>query len=326
MASQEALRANEADAAGAAGDVRPADGMAVEVRGLRKAYGELVAVDDLSLTIRRGEIFGILGANGCGKTTSVECVQGLRRPDAGQVRILGVDPLSDRDAVRRLVGSQLQESALPDRIRVREALGLFAALAEEPADVDRLAGEWGLAEKRNASFASLSGGQRQRLLVALALVNRPQVVFLDEMTTGLDPSARRVAWRLIEQIRARGATVVLVTHFMDEAERLCDRIAVMRRGRIVALDTPARLIAAHADAVRVSFTSPGGASPWLASVPHVARVRGRNGRVEVDGDGEVLLHVAAALLEHAVVPPDLRVEQGTLEDVFLKLAGEGGEP
>jgi ABC-2 type transport system ATP-binding protein len=297
--------------------------VAVSVRGLRKAYGTTVAVAGISFEVGPGEIFGLIGPNGSGKTTTVECVQGLRHPDTGEIRVLGLDPDAQRSELRRRTGSQLQESALPDRIKVWEALDLFAALATEPADWRRLLEQWGLADKRDASFASLSGGQRQRLFVALALVNRPEVVFLDEMTTGLDPGARRVAWSLIEAMREQGTTVVLVTHFMDEAERLCDRLAVLDRGHIVALDTPQGLVAAHADQTRVSFRADDADLAWLHEVPHVVGVRRRGGRVEVDGDGPMVIHIGAALIEQGMTPPDLRVEQGTLEDVFLKLTGDG---
>src|SRR3990172_8079277 len=209
----------------------------IEVEHLKKTYGSTVAVEDVSLEVAQGEIFGLIGRNGAGKTTTVECVQGLRRPDDGRIRVLGLDPQSEGQALRRQIGSQLQESALPDRIKVWEALDLFASFVPGASDWRALMEQWGLADKRNAAFASLSGGQRQRLFVALALVNDPEVVFLDEMTAGLDPAARRVAWGLIRAVRDRGKTVVLVTHYMDEAEQLCDRVAIIDRGRIAALDT-----------------------------------------------------------------------------------------
>jgi ABC-2 type transport system ATP-binding protein len=316
-------------AIGPAGDPRLAAAgggdPAISVRGLRKAYGEIVAADGVSFTVGHGEIFGLIGPNGSGKTTIVECLQGLRSRDAGEVRVLGLDPATHSSELRRRIGSQLQESALPDRMKVWEALDLFAALASEPADWRRLLDEWGLSSRRDASFASLSGGERQRLLVALALVNRPEVVFLDEMTTGLDPAARRVAWGLIEAIREQRSTVVLVTHFMDEAERLCDRLAVLREGRIVALDTPEGLIAAHTGEARVSFTVGDADISWVDQVPYVARVRRRGGRVEVEGSGPLVVHLCGALLARDIVPADLRVERGTLEDVFLALTGGATE-
>ena len=290
--------------------------------GLRKRYGETVAVDGVSFEVAAGEIFGIIGPNGSGKTTTVECLQGLRRADGGELRVLGLDPERQGTELRRRIGCQLQDSALPERLRVREALDLFAALAPRADDPRRLIGEWGLAEKRDAFFHDLSGGQRQRLLVALALVNRPEVVFLDEMTTGLDPAARRIAWELIAAVRDRGATVVLVTHFMEEAERLCDRLVVLDRGRVVAAGTPAAVAAEHGGGTRIRFTLDAHPLDWLERLPHVLRVERRGPRVEVTGDGPVLPLVAAALVERGIVPDDLRVEQPSLEDAFLQLVGE----
>ncbi|KAB1152845.1 ABC transporter ATP-binding protein [Micromonospora sp. AMSO12t] len=215
----------------------------IEVRNLRKQYGDQVAVADVSLSVEEGEIFGLVGPNGAGKTTTVECVEGLRTPDSGTVRVLGLDPYRDRAAVRRKLGIQLQESQLPDRIKVWEALDLYSSFYPHPADWRELMDELGLAAKRNTVFAKLSGGQKQRLSIALALVGNPSVAILDELTTGLDPQARRDTWELVRQVRDRGVTVVLVTHFMDEAERLCDRLAVVVAGRVVAVDTPRNLIA-----------------------------------------------------------------------------------
>jgi len=293
----------------------------VEVEGLRKTYGHTVAVDGVSFRVNEGEIFGLLGPNGAGKTTTVECLQGLRKPDSGHIRVLGLDPQTQATALRRRIGSQLQESALPDRIRVWEALDLFAAVVPNSSDWQLLLEQWGLADKRRAVFSSLSGGQRQRLFVALALVNDPEVVFLDEMTTGLDPAARRVAWGLVRSIRERGTTVVLVTHFMDEAEYLCDRVAIIDRGSIVALDTPQGLITTHASEVRVVFSSDHPNLSWLDEIPEVGRVIRQGPRVEVEGSGPVLAKVAASLVAHGITPADLRTEQPTLEEVFLKLTG-----
>jgi ABC-2 type transport system ATP-binding protein len=300
----------------------------IVAEGLRKTYGATRAIDGVSFSVESGEVFGLLGSNGAGKTTTVECLEGLRRPDAGEVRVLGVDPVAHPERLRGRVGCQLQESQLPDRMRVWEALDLFAAAAPRAVDWAPLLDAWGLTAKRDAAFASLSGGQRQRLLVALALVTDPEVVFLDEMTTGLDPAARHTTWELIEAIRGRGTTVVLVTHFMDEAERLCDRIAIMDAGRIVAMDTPRALIEAEIAAVRVKFSCEDDAAQtgelgWLETVPHVHAVTRRGRAVEVDGDGPVLAHVAGALLARGLEPADLRVERPTLEETFLKLTGHG---
>ena len=296
----------------------------IEVGHLRKSYGETVAVADVSFSVARGEIFGLLGRNGAGKTTSVECVQGLRRPDGGDLRVLDLDPQRQTQELRRRIGCQLQDSALPDRMRVWEALDLFSSLVPGKRDWRRLLEEWGLGDKAKASFGSLSGGQRQRLLVALALVNDPEIVFLDEMTTGLDPAGRRVAWELVRTIRDRGATVVLVTHFMDEAEELCDRVAVVDQGRVVAVDSPQGLIAGRGGVVRLRFSAPDGDLAWLGDVAHVQSVVRRGSQIEVRGDGPVVVLVAAALVEHGIVPADLRVNQPTLEDVFLAMTGGAG--
>lgn len=294
---------------------------AIRVSHLRKTYGANTAVADVSFEVQEGEIFGIIGPNGSGKTTTVECLQGLREPDSGELNILGLDALRDRQKLRTEVGSQLQESELPDRIKVWEALDLFASLSPGSVDWRVLMEQWGLAEKRDAVFSSLSGGQRQRLFVALALVNAPRVVFLDEMTTGLDPAARRVAWELIRDIRERGATVVLVTHFMDEAEHLCDRVAVFRSGLVVDVDTPSGLVGRHAPSAAVTFTADGGDGfEWLRQVRGVSEVRQEGRRVEVRGDGPLLAYTAAALVERGIAPVDLTAERSTLEDAYLKLA------
>jgi ABC-2 type transport system ATP-binding protein len=292
----------------------------ISVSGLAKRYGSTVAVADVSFEVERGEIFGILGRNGAGKTTTVECLQGLRRADDGRLRILGLDPLTDGAALRGRIGCQLQESALPHRITVREALMWFSTFGGGGSDPNQAIEEWGLSDKRNAHFSDLSGGQRQRLFVALALVSNPELVFLDEMTTGLDPIARRSAWDVIEAIRARGTTVVLVTHFMDEAERLCDRVAVIDAGRVVALDSPTALIA-HAGRIVIRFSHPGTDIEWLGHVGEVEGVASRNGLVEVTGAGSVLVDVASGLAERGIRPGDLRVIQPTLEDVFLAITG-----
>jgi len=216
---------------------------ALDITQLRKRYGHQVAVDDLSLRVFPGEIFGILGPNGAGKTTTVECVAGLRRPDGGGIRVFGIDPYADRRAARTLVGVQLQESQLQDKLTVAEALGLYASFYPEPADTEALLHRLGLTEKRDARYKKLSGGQKQRLSIALALVGRPRLVVLDELTTGLDPAARRESWRLVEELRDGGVTVLLVTHYADEAERLCDRVALIQAGRLAACGRPAELIA-----------------------------------------------------------------------------------
>lgn len=296
----------------------------IEVERLRKTYGEFEAVRDVSFTVQQGEIFGILGPNGAGKTTTVECIQGLRQPSGGSVRVLGLDAIRQRSQLKRRIGSQLQESALPDRIKVWEALDLFASLEPGGPDWRLLLDQWGLTAKAKSSFASLSGGQRQRLFIALALINDPEVVFLDELTQGLDPSARRVAWDLIRAIRDRGATVVIVTHYMDEAEQLCDRLAVIAGGRVVATGTSQELIASSPRGLRVRFSAANPDVSWLDRIEGVAGVTRRGDVVEVSGTGPVLALTAAALVANGIVPVDLRAVQPSLEDVFLDLIG--GEP
>jgi ABC-2 type transport system ATP-binding protein len=294
----------------------------IEVSGLRKTYGSLVAVDDVSFSVRRGEIFGILGPNGAGKTTTVESIAGLRRPDAGTVRVLGLDPERGGRQLRQRLGVQLQQATLPERLKVWEALELFASFYKAPADWRRLLGQWDLTEKRNASFADLSGGQRQRLFIALALVGDPEVVMLDELTSGLDPQARRATWELVRAVRDAGTTVVLVTHFMDEAERLCDRLAVLDEGRIVAQGSPQDLIAGLEVEPRVRFTANASELVFLEAVAGVSRVTREGSDAVVYGRGPILARVASALDEHDIDPLDLRAEQPSLEDVFMALTGK----
>jgi ABC-2 type transport system ATP-binding protein len=230
----------------------------IEMRDVTKRYGAKVAVQAMSFDVLRGEVFGVLGPNGAGKTTTVECAIGLRTPDAGTVRVLGQDPARDPEAVRQRVGVQLQEAVLPNRMKVSEAMAVFAAAYARSADPERLLAEWGLTEQRRTAFGSLSGGQKQRLFIALALLGEPEVVVLDELTTGLDPAARRDTWVLVQGLRDRGVTVVLVTHAMDEAETLCDRLAVIDRGHLVALGRPEEIRAGHRslEAAYLHLTAP----------------------------------------------------------------------
>lgn len=295
----------------------------VVVEHLEKRYGGVVAVSDVSFEVQEGEIFGILGPNGSGKTTTVECLQGLRRFDAGSVRVLGLDPARQANELRRHIGAQLQESALPDRMKVWEALHLFASLRPGGLAWESVMDEWGLAEKRNAAFASLSGGQQQRLFIALALVNAPKVVFLDEMTTGLDPASRRVAWGLIDRVRERGTTVVMVTHFMDEAERLCDRLAVIHRKVVIATGSPAELVARIRGAGEVTFTT-GDDVSFLNAVAGVRQVTREGPRVRVTGIGPLLAYVAAALVGRGIAPEDLAVSRPSLEEAYLDLTDGNG--
>ena len=293
----------------------------IAVDGLHKRYGDTVAVADISFAVRRGEIFGLLGANGAGKTTTVEAVQGLRARDGGHVDVLGIDPARNARALRGRIGSQLQSSALPDRMRVGEAIRLFASGLDADVDVDATLRTWDLAAVRRRAFAALSGGQRQRLFLALAMLGHPEVVMLDELTTGLDPQARRATWDLVRAVRDRGATVVLVTHFMEEAELLCDRVAIVDGGRIVALDTPAALIAERGNGVALTFSSGGRDVGFLSHVPGVDRVTTTDGLVTVTAAAPAAAPVAASLAGHGISPPDFRTHHPTLEDVFLTVTG-----
>ncbi|ACZ91950.1 ABC transporter ATP-binding protein [Streptosporangium roseum] len=292
----------------------------IEVDNLRKRYRDHLAVDDVSFTVEEGEIFGVLGPNGAGKTTTVECVAGLRTPDSGTVKVLG--GLSGTELKERL-GVQLQSAALPAKIKVWEALDLYASFYRTPADQGALMERVGLAGKRDTPYGKLSGGQQQRLSIALALIGSPRVAILDELTTGLDPQARRDTWELIEQVRADGVTIVLVTHFMEEAERLCDRLAVIDSGRVVAVDSPSGLISRVGGQQRVRFR-PSGAfdDSVLSALPEVTGVSRDGGQVEVTGTGDLLLAVTTAVAAAGAVPADLRVEQATLDDAFLALTGK----
>src|SRR5690606_10358687 len=298
----------------------------VEVQGLHKRYGDKVAVDDVSFSVEKGEIFGILGPNGAGKTTTVECIEGLRVPDRGKVSVLGMDPRTDRAGVTRKLGAQLQESQLPDKLRVGEAMELFASFYPDPADPEQLLETLGIADKRDTPFRKLSGGQKQRLSIALALVGNPEIAVLDELTTGLDPQARRDTWDLIEDVRDRGVTILLVTHFMEEAERLCDRLALIDRGRVVALDSPSGLVAKVDDEQRIRFRpSEPIAEAELLALPEVHSVTKSGSHLVVTGDGNALHAVTSLLARKHIVASELRLEQSTLDDAFLALTGRGLE-
>ena len=294
----------------------------IEVQHLHKNYPDTAAVDDVSFTVREGEIFGILGPNGAGKTTTVECVEGLRKPDRGQISVLGLDPRRDRAELTQRLGIQLQDSQLPDKLRVAEALRLYSSFYRAPADWRALMDVLGLAEKARTRFGKLSGGQKQRLSIALALVGSPQVAVLDELTTGLDPQARRDTWELIEGVRDRGVTIVLVTHFMEEAERLCDRVAMLDKGRIVALDTPAALAERVETGQRIQFRPPVPIDDrLLTSLPDVTSVTHRGDVVVVTGTSNALNAVTSVLARNQIIARQLRVEQASLEDAFLALTG-----
>lgn len=294
----------------------------IEVSNLHKRYGGTVAVDDVSFNVERGEIFGILGPNGAGKTTTVECVEGLRTPDRGTVSVLGLDPRHDREELTQRVGVQLQQSELPEKMKVAEALEFYSSFYREPADWERLIDDLGLADKRDARFGKLSGGQKQRVSIALALAGSPEIAILDELTTGLDPQARRDTWQLIEQIRDRGVTIVLVTHFMEEAERLCDRIAVIDSGRVAAIDTPAGLVSRVDPEQRIRFRpSPALDDRLLRELPQVHTVTRNGEQITVSGTGDLLQAVTSMLARNNIIAADLRVEQTSLDDAFVALTG-----
>jgi ABC-2 type transport system ATP-binding protein len=295
----------------------------IHVSAIRKTYGRTVAVDEASFDVLEGEIFGLIGPNGAGKTTTMECVEGLRRPDRGVISVLGLDPARRSYVLQNRIGVQLQEAQLQKRIKVREAVGLWASLYKKPLDGDRLLEQLGLSDKRNAWFMTLSGGQKQRLFIALALINDPELVFLDELTTGLDPQARRAIWELVRGIRARGKTVLLTTHLMEEAERLCDRVAIIDHGRIVDIGTPDELIQRHCpEQTVVLITNDPSAEERFRAIPRVESAITQDGRVTIRGAGpELVSRVIQCIAEHRIPVTDFRTERATLEDVFLKVTG-----
>src|SRR5499427_7948131 len=304
---------------GASGTPNPV----IQVSRIRKSYGATTAVSDVSFDVSEGEVFGLIGPNGAGKTTTMECVEGVRRPDAGQISIMGLDPFRDVYQVQNRIGVQLQQAQLQKRIKVWEAVDLWASLYRKPLEGNRLLEQLGLADKRTAWFMTLSGGQKQRLFIALALINDPEVVFLDELTTGLDPQARRTIWDLVRDIRRRGKTVFLTTHLMEEAERLCDRVAIIDRGRIIDMDTPEGLVRRHCPERSVLLkTDDANAGERFGGVPGVTTVAATNGRLTIQGTGEdLVMEVIRCLSEQGIRVTDFRTVVPSLEDVFLKLTG-----
>jgi ABC-2 type transport system ATP-binding protein len=295
----------------------------IRVNAIRKTYGQTVAVDEVSFDVNAGETFGLIGPNGAGKTTTMECVEGLRAPDRGAISVLGLDPGRERYTLQKRIGVQLQEAQLQKRIKVREAVAFWASLYQAPVDGDRLLEQLGLREKRNAWFMTLSGGQKQRLFIALALINDPELVFLDELTTGLDPQARRAIWDLVRGIRERGKTVFLTTHLMEEAERLCDRVAILDHGRVIDIGTPAELVRRHCpERTIVVTTDDASAQERFRAIPAVESVSVQGQQFTIRGRGEGLVtQVIQCLGEHRMPVIDFRTEVPTLEDVFLKLTG-----
>jgi ABC-2 type transport system ATP-binding protein len=302
----------------------------IHVAAIQKTYGRTVAVDEVSFDVQPGEIFGLIGPNGAGKTTTMECLEGLRRPDRGAISVLGLDPARQRNALQERIGVQLQEAQLQKRIKVIEAVGLWASLYRKPLDGDRLIEQLGLSDKRHAWFMTLSGGQKQRLFIALALINDPEVVFLDELTTGLDPQARRAIWELVRGIRQRGKTVLLTTHLMEEAERLCDRVAIIDHGRIIDIGAPAELVRRHCpERTVIVATEDATAAERFRALPQVESVTADPSTslgagaalLTIRGQGDLVTEVIHCLAEHRLRVTDFRTEVPTLEDVFLKLTG-----
>ena len=299
----------------------------ITVEGLRKCYGSVKAVDNVTFQVRKNEIFGMVGPNGSGKTTTIECIEGLRHPDEGRLSVLGLNPQRDTYELRERTGAQLQSSNLPNRMRVEEALNLFSSFYSQASDWRPLLEELGLSDKRRALYGQLSGGQKQRLFVALALINRPEIVFLDELTTGLDPQARHATWDLVREIQGRGATVFLTTHFMEEAERLCDRVAILDHGRIIALDTPENLVSQLGMGTRIIFQvnkqdNAAFQPARIGAIDGVRRVEQQGEEVVVYGHGDGLISAVILALETARLPVhNLRTEQANLEDAFLALTG-----
>jgi ABC-2 type transport system ATP-binding protein len=298
--------------------------VAVKVTNVTKRYGDLVAVNDVEFTVETGEIFGLLGPNGAGKTTTVEMIEGLRRPDSGSIEVCGIDAQKDRDQIKEIIGVQLQSTTLYDKIRVREAIETFGGYYKKSLSADQLMETISITDKQNSYVATLSGGQRQRVALALALVNDPRVVFLDEPTTGLDPQARRNVWDIVEGLRQEGKTVILTTHYMEEAEQLCNRVGIMDHGQIIALDSPRNLIETSdlESAVEVTCKDEN-------ALEHMQRIDGVN-KVVREGT-RYLLHtkesssVMRALTDlsdkKVLSVESMSVRQGTLEDVFLLLTG-----
>lgn len=300
------------------------DKIVVRVEGLKKTYGKIKAVDDISFEVYRGEIFGVVGPNGAGKTTAIECLEGLRKPDSGKLEVLDLSPTTNGRTLRNFIGIQLQESQLPARLKVWEAISLFSSFYKKNIEIEPLLEELGLQEKKSAYFDRLSGGQKQRLFVALALINDPELVFLDELTTGLDPQARRTIWSLISNIRNSGKTIFLTTHFMEEAERLCDRVAVMDHGKLIALDTPENLIKSISMETRIVVGLSGNFNlDTLKTIKGVDKYKQSGDDLIIYGHGRSIIKEAVSFLVNNNIDfHDLRIEQTTLEDVFLALTGK----
>ena len=296
---------------------------AIRAADATKRYGSLAAVDGVSLEVSQGEIFGIIGPNGAGKTTFMECLEGLRLPDSGDIEVLGEDPAHPTKRWRERIGVQLQTAALPPKITVDEALALFASMYSDPADPSALLHELGIASKGRSYVDKLSGGQRQRVFIALALLGKPELVFLDELTTALDPQARLAMWDVVRSIREGGATVLMTTHDMDEAQALCDRVGIIDHGRLIALDTVPNLVASLGGGAEVELrTSEPVTAEALDGVDGVSNLRIRGCQVRLHApDTRFPQRIIEALEATGVAVSDVRVSAPDLEDVFLSLTG-----
>ncbi|MHC4278141.1 MAG: ABC transporter ATP-binding protein [Planctomycetota bacterium] len=297
---------------------------AVEVNNLTKRYGNLVAVNALSFDIGKEEIFGLLGPNGAGKTTTVEMIEGLRKPDDGTIKVCGIDVLKGSDRVKEIIGVQLQSTTIYDKIKVREVIDLFGGYYQKSRPTDKILEDVSIADKQGSFVGTLSGGQKQRVALALALVNDPEVLFLDEPTTGLDPQARRNVWDIIEGLRGKGKTVILTTHYMEEAERLCDRVGIIDHGRIIVLDTTRDLIAKQNLESAIEFTTSKSVSKEsLEKLPKVSKVTQDGDRciLHTKESSRVLAELTRLSEENGFNLENISVRKATLEDVFLALTG-----
>ena len=296
----------------------------IQVKNLRKSYGKIKAVDDVSFEVYEQEIFGLVGPNGAGKTTAIECIEGLRKPNSGNLTVLDLNPTSNGRALRKMIGIQLQESQLPARIKVWEAVSLFSSFYNKNIESEPLLKDLGLEEKKKSYFDKLSGGQKQRLFIAMALINDPELIFLDELTTGLDPQARRTTWDLISSVRNKGKTIFLTTHFMEEAEKLCDRVAIIDNGKIIALDTPRNLIRNISTENRLMFSVTDNFElKNLSNIKSISKYEKSGNKIILYGhDKRMVKDVVNFLVNQDVDFTDLQTEQPKLEDVFLALTGK----
>ena len=296
----------------------------IQVKNLKKSYGKIKAVDDVSFEVYEQEIFGLVGPNGAGKTTAIECIEGLRKPNSGHLTVLDLNPTSNGHTLRNMIGIQLQESQLPARLKIWEAVSLFSSFYKKNIESEPLLRDLGLGEKKNAYFDKLSGGQKQRLFIALSLINDPELIFLDELTTGLDPQARRTTWDLVSNVRNKGKTIFLTTHFMEEAEKLCDRVAIMDKGKIIALDTPGNLIKEISTETRLRFSVAESLELDLSdNIKSISKHEKSGSRITLYGnDKRMVKDVVNFLVNRNIDFYDLQTEQSTLEDVFLSLTGK----